>query len=51
MHYRYENTKNANVHVASTCDYETSVFYMYDEFEVFGMSMFKESEQYLWVLR
>ncbi len=36
MHYRYENTKTANIHVDSTCDNEISVFYMYDVFEVLG---------------
>ncbi len=30
----YENTKAAMVHATSTCDYETSVFYMDDVFKV-----------------
>ncbi len=43
----YENTTAATVRVASTCDYETSVFYMDDvlRYYVSWMCMHKESEQ------
>ncbi len=48
----YENTTAATVHVASTCDYETSVFYLDDvvRYYVIWMCMLKDSEQYMWDL-